>query len=107
MKIDKIISNKLFQSFIVFSIFRAVYGLIIVLIAYFFSQKYNLAIYGSIPIFINQTTGYGHSYESFIVARTITNHCKKNKLTCLNLAKEINLEYEDFYDESHVNRSGP
>tara|TARA_Y100000590_G_scaffold467000_1_gene644282 strand:- start:1414 stop:2463 length:1050 start_codon:yes stop_codon:yes gene_type:complete len=61
---------------------------------------------GAIPIFINQTTGYGHSYESFVVAKTITNHCKKNKLTCLNLAKEINLEYEDFYDESHVNRSG-
>ena len=52
MKIDKIISNKLFQSFIVFSIFRAVYGLIIVLIAYFLSQKYNLTIYGSLPIFI-------------------------------------------------------
>ena len=52
MKIDKILSNKIFQSFIVFSIFRAIYGFIIVLIAYFLSQKYNLSIFGSLPIFI-------------------------------------------------------
>ena len=52
MKIDKILSNKLFQSFLVFSIFRAIYGLVIVLIAYFAVQKYDLNIYGSIPLFI-------------------------------------------------------
>ena len=52
MKIEKILSNKLLQSFIVFSIFRAIYGLIIVLIAYVFTQKYNLNIYGSLPVFI-------------------------------------------------------
>ena len=49
MKIEKIFSNKLIQSF---SIFRAIYGLAIVLIAYFFTQKYNLNIYSSLPIFI-------------------------------------------------------
>ena len=52
MKINKILSNKIFQSFIIFSIFRAIYGFIIVFIAYFFTQKYDLSIYGSLPIFI-------------------------------------------------------
>ena len=52
MNIEKIFSNKLVQSFLVFSIFRAIYGLAIVLIAYFFTQKYNLNIYRSLPIFI-------------------------------------------------------
>ena len=61
---------------------------------------------GSIPVFINQTTGYGHSFESFVVARTITKHCKIYNLLCLNLAKNLNLIYEDFYDESHVNTKG-
>ena len=42
MNINKILSNKIFKSFIVFSLFRAVYGFVIVLIAYFFTQKYNL-----------------------------------------------------------------
>ena len=60
----------------------------------------------AIPIFITQTTGYGHSFESFIVARTIINHCSKYKLICLNLAKDLELKYEDFYDENHVNVSG-
>ncbi len=50
--IEKILSNKLFQSFLIFAIFRAIYGFIIVLIAYFFSKKFNLSILGSMPIFI-------------------------------------------------------
>ena len=61
---------------------------------------------GSTPIFVTQTTGYGHSYESFIVARTIIKHCNIKKLTCVNLAKELDLNYEDFYDESHLNIVG-
>ncbi len=52
MNINKILSNKIFKSFILFSLFRAVYGFVIVLIAYFFTQKYNLTISGSIPILI-------------------------------------------------------
>tara|TARA_Y100000588_G_C13954044_1_gene795683 strand:+ start:354 stop:569 length:216 start_codon:yes stop_codon:yes gene_type:complete len=52
VKIEKIFFNKLIQSFLVFSIFRAIYGFAIVLIAYFFTQKYNLNIYRSLPIFI-------------------------------------------------------
>ena len=49
---------------------------------------------------------YGLSFESFIVARTIIKHCDDNKLLCLNLAKNLNLKYEDFYDESHLNIIG-
>ena len=60
----------------------------------------------SIPIFITQTTGYGHSFESLIVAKTIIQHCAKNNLICLNSAKELDLKYEDFYDESHLNIAG-
>jgi len=33
-------------------------------------------------------------------------HCENNSLTCLNLAKNLKLEYEDFYDESHLNING-
>ncbi len=52
MKIEKILSNKLIQSFLAFSIFRAIYGFFVVLVAYFVTKKYNLNIYGSLPIFI-------------------------------------------------------
>mgnify|MGYP001410697962 CR=1 FL=1 len=61
---------------------------------------------GSIPIFINQTTGYGQSFESLIVAETIINHCNKKKIKCIDVARNLSLEYEDFYDESHLNISG-
>ena len=61
---------------------------------------------GASPIYVTQTTGYGQSSESFIVARTIIKHCNIKKLTCVNLAKELDLNYEDFYDESHLNITG-
>ena len=60
----------------------------------------------STPIYITQTTGYGHSFESYIVAKSIIRHCKIEKLVCLDLAKNLNLKYEDFYDESHLNSLG-
>ncbi len=60
----------------------------------------------AIPIFITQTTGYGHSFESYIVARTIIKNCKTNKLICINPAKNLEFKYEDFYDESHLNING-
>ena len=61
---------------------------------------------GASPIYVTQTTGYGHSSESFIVARTIIKHCYSNNLLCLDLAKNLDLKYEDFYDESHLNIGG-
>ena len=65
MKIEKIFSNKLIQSFLVFSIFRAIYGFIVVLIAYFFTQKFNLNIYGSLPIFIFSIFISRYFYKKF------------------------------------------
>ena len=61
---------------------------------------------GASPIHVTQTTGYGQSSESFIVARTIIKHCYNNNLLCLDLAKNLDLKYEDFYDESHLNIGG-
>ena len=66
----------------------------------------SVLIPSSIPIFITQTTGYGHSFESLTVAKTIMQHCASNNLICLNSAKELDLRYEDFYDESHLNIKG-
>ena len=60
----------------------------------------------STPIFITQITGYGHSHESYIVAKTIIEHCKNLNLKCLDAAKYLDLKYEDFYDESHLNVQG-
>jgi hypothetical protein len=59
-----------------------------------------------IPIFITQTTGYGHSFESYIVARSIIKNCETNKLICIDPAQNLELKYEDFYDESHLNING-
>jgi hypothetical protein len=59
-----------------------------------------------IPIFVTQSTGYGHSFESYIVARSIIKNCESNKLICINPAKNLELKYEDFYDESHLNING-
>ncbi len=65
MDLEKILHNKIFQSFLIFSIFRAIYGFIIVLLAYFFTQKFNLNIYGSIPIFILSIFISRYFYKKF------------------------------------------
>ena len=65
MNLDKILSNKIFQSFLIFSIFRAIYGFTIVLIAYFTTQKFNLNIYGSLPIFIFSIIISRYFYKKF------------------------------------------
>jgi len=61
---------------------------------------------GAIPIFINQTTGYGQSFESLVVAETVLDNCKIKKIKCIDVAGKLDFEYEDFYDESHLNISG-
>ena len=65
MNLDKILSNKIFQSFLIFSIFRAIYGFGIVLIAYFFTQKFELSIIGSLPIFIFSIFISRYFYKKF------------------------------------------
>tara|TARA_B100001250_G_scaffold409657_1_gene434455 strand:+ start:231 stop:1265 length:1035 start_codon:yes stop_codon:yes gene_type:complete len=57
-------------------------------------------------IYITQISGHGMNKGHFIIAETIMKHCKKNKITCINLAKNANLEYDDFYDSAHTNRKG-
>ena len=61
---------------------------------------------GGIPIFINQTTGYGQSFESLVVAETVLDNCKIKKIKCIDVAGKLSFKYEDFYDESHLNING-
>ena len=65
MNLDKILSNKIFHSFLIFSIFRALYGFAIVLVSYFFTQKFNLSILGSFPIFIFSIFISRYFYKKF------------------------------------------
>ncbi len=58
------------------------------------------------PIYITQTSGYGINQELFTISNAIMEHCKIKNLKCINLAKEIELNYEDFYDELHLNPKG-
>ncbi len=58
------------------------------------------------PIYITQISGYGINSELFSAANAIMKHCKNESLKCINLAKEINLDYDDFYDELHLNPNG-
>lgn len=60
----------------------------------------------SIPIYITQTTGYGHSYKSYIIAKTIIDYCEMTKIYCIDVAKKVNFEFDDFYDKSHLNIKG-
>ena len=57
-------------------------------------------------IYLTQTSGYGMNDNLYLIASTIMKHCKKFQLTCFNLAKEANLNYNDFYDALHLNRRG-
>ena len=58
------------------------------------------------PIYITQISGYGLNSELFSAANAIMEHCKIQSLKCINLAKEIELNYDDFYDELHLNPGG-
>ena len=58
------------------------------------------------PIYITQISGYGMNSELFSAANAIMDHCKNKNLQCINLAKDINLDYEDFYDSLHLTPKG-
>ena len=60
----------------------------------------------AIPVYITQTSGYGINSELFSASVAIMEHCKNQNLECINLAKEIDLNYDDFYDELHLNPKG-
>ena len=57
-------------------------------------------------IYITQISGHGINEELFSASKAIMEHCKNQNLKCINLAKEIDLNYEDFYDEFHLNPKG-
>ena len=57
-------------------------------------------------IYITQISGTGMNKNLYIIAKTIVSHCKSYKLNCINLAKNANLNYEDFYDWTHLNPKG-
>ena len=58
------------------------------------------------PIFITQISGHGMTKELFTAAETIISHCKNLNLKCINLAENIDLNYDDFYDQLHLNPKG-
>ena len=57
-------------------------------------------------IYITQTSGTGINENLYIISNTIMHHCKDKKLFCINLAKNMNLNFEDFYDWTHLNNKG-
>ena len=57
-------------------------------------------------IYITQISGNGMSENLFIIANSILKHCKEYNLKCINLAKYSNLEFDDFYDWTHLNPKG-
>ena len=58
------------------------------------------------PVYITQISGYGINEYLYTVANTLTNHCKKLNLKCINLAENSTLNYNDFFDEMHLNPNG-
>ena len=57
-------------------------------------------------IYVTQISGTGMSENLFVIANTIMSHCNNFKLNCINLAKYGNLQYDDFYDWTHLNPDG-
>ena len=57
-------------------------------------------------IFITQTSGYGLSERLYLIAETIMSFCENEKLFCINLAKDLALEQNDFYDWAHLTPKG-
>jgi len=57
-------------------------------------------------IFITQTSGYGLSERLYLIAETIMTFCQSEKLFCINLAKDLELEKNNFYDWAHTTPEG-
>ena len=54
------------------------------------------------PIYITQNSGYGISQELYSAAETVMKHCADFNLSCINLAKDLDLNYEDLSLETAV-----
>ena len=58
------------------------------------------------PIYITQISGHGMNQELISAANSIIEHCEEFNLRCINLAKQLDLEYNDFFDALHLNPAG-
>ena len=58
------------------------------------------------PIYITQISGHGMNQELISAANSIIEHCEEFNLKCINLAKQLDLEYNDFFDALHLNPAG-
>ncbi len=57
-------------------------------------------------IYFTQTSGNGMNERLYSISISIMNHCKSFNLICFNLAQELDLNSNDFYDWAHVNFNG-
>ena len=57
-------------------------------------------------IYVTQTSGHGMNQTLYTISKIIMSHCKENQLICINLARNSNLKFDDFYDGLHLNKKG-
>lgn len=62
----------------------------------------------AVPIFVTQNVSSNHWIKKYlsIINNETTNYCKSTKLICFDLANELYLSDDDFYDGIHNNPSG-
>ena len=65
--ISRLLENRLFRSFLIFSIFRAIYGAGIVIITYFLATSYEAPIWVSVAFLLS----------SMVISRVIFRAIKK------------------------------
>ena len=58
------------------------------------------------PIYITQTSGNGMNTHLLLISKVIMKHCRDENLYCINMPSELDLNYDDFYDENHLNPTG-
>ena len=58
------------------------------------------------PIYITQISGNGMNANLLLISEAIMKHCRDENLYCINMASELDLNYNDFYDQSHLNSIG-
>jgi len=58
------------------------------------------------PIYITQTSGNGMNNNLLLISKVIMKHCRDENLYCINMPSELDLNYDDFYDDAHLNPTG-
>ena len=63
--------------------------------------------YGATPVFINQVGFEGSKWEKlFILNYSLIEHCKKNNIYCIDLAKKLNGQLAYWFDPVHTSILG-